>query len=465
MTKGKKSKNQKKKFFGHPSNKGKVFKKTYPAPAKTRELRKRGDFTLLPTDGFSVPRCQHGPTLLFGQKKNGQIESRFFTCAVYRNKEKCSFKVGVDQHGNRLPPFADCDITPKAVKNKYNYNCVNKLKSFAKDGKIIWCSECMNIFENRHPHPDCQFLERKMVKYPSKFLDALVDPLAEAQFFFSDESLTILKQLVTGNGADSVLCIGAPRLMEALRAEKSVPNLFMLDIDKRFESFYKSAQFAQYSMLTHHFFDPKSESKFNAFLGKAKKLVVVCDPPFGLFVEPLMASIQKIKTAFEAHGKADRTFDTVLIMPIFVGKRALFLDKELHMHDYKVTYSNHKSFAKPQRSSVRIFTNIPATKIDLKDLDGYKFCDYCEYWVHNDNKHCFMCMKCTSKDGSEYRHCGPCMRCFKAAYRHCKTCERCHIPGRCQKAEGSKKISDEPQAYEAYEDEEEAYGEEEEGEE
>ncbi|PIO60249.1 hypothetical protein TELCIR_18259 [Teladorsagia circumcincta] len=97
----------------------------------------------------------------------------------------------------------------------------------------------------------------------------------------------------------------------------------------------------------------------------------------------------------------------------------------------RVTYDNHKVFAKASKTTVRCFTNLKPDVFDLSKVEGYKFCEFCERYVSNANKHCFMCSACTSKDGSPYKHCELCMRCVKKSYRHCKKCERCHLEGRC----------------------------------
>ncbi|CAJ0931810.1 unnamed protein product, partial [Mesorhabditis belari] len=416
-------------------NKGKIFKKRWPEnKEKSSALRKRGNFAFLDTpEGAQTVQCSHGPCLFFGQTENGEISHRFFACAVYRdNPEKCPFKEEADETGALLNPE---NLPPKKKKQKLLYNNVNKrLQAIPKDKKIVWCKECLSVFPGTHEHADCQFIKRSIVKTPSKLLETLKDGKGEAQYFFSDESTGVLQEIIASLDIDSILFIGCPTLMEMFRAEKSEKQLFLLDVDKRYGAFYKKNQFAQYSLLTHHFYDRLSKKRFTDFLQNSGKLLVICDPPFAVLVEPMVRSLDLIKEEFissTAESNPAKGFYSILVLPLYVGKRVLHAYKDFAVHDYRVTYSNHRAFSKPNRTSVRFFTNIPLQKIDLKGHDGYKFCDYCEFWVHDTNKHCFMCMKCTSLDGTPYKHCAPCMRCVKQSYRHCHKCERCHLPGRC----------------------------------
>ncbi|VDK20484.1 unnamed protein product [Anisakis simplex] len=157
---------------------------------------------------------------------------------------------------------------------------------------------------------------------------------------------------------------------------------FLLDIDARMMPFYLSKQFAQFSMLTGHFYDSNSTKKLESFLKSVKNLIIVCDPPFGIMVEALFRTIRQLK------------------------------DKFLDVHQKLV-------------ESVRIVPN---------DL-FCRFCEMCERYVANENRHCGLCGICPSKvifqDGTSYRHCARCNRCVKCKYLHCSKCGRCHLAGRC----------------------------------
>ncbi|ETN80429.1 hypothetical protein NECAME_18009, partial [Necator americanus] len=105
------------------------------------------------------------------------------------------------------------------------------------------------------------------------------------------------------------------------------------------------------------------------------------------------------KNTFSENFSDDKcaTFYGCIAIPMFVGKHILRTDKSYWMSDYRVTYDNHKVFAKPSKTTVRFFTNLSPNMLDLSTIEGYKFCEFCERHVAKDNKHCFMCSFCTSK--------------------------------------------------------------------
>ncbi|EJW69840.1 hypothetical protein WUBG_19252 [Wuchereria bancrofti] len=51
-------------------------------------------------------------------------------------------------------------------------------------------------------------------------------------------------------------------------------------------------------MLANHFYDPISITKLTTFFGSVHRLVIVCDPPFGVFIEALTNSIEKLREQF-----------------------------------------------------------------------------------------------------------------------------------------------------------------------
>ncbi|KAK6732821.1 hypothetical protein RB195_016911 [Necator americanus] len=416
----KKSKAQKKKFFSQPKNRKRV---------------------LVPLDCGTIPHCSHGPCLLFGERVDGVIKSRFFACAVYRcDPTACPYKAELDEINNIVKVEGEagqsmitknskeCDTKDKAIR--YGF-IPKKLKEIPKSSTLVFCHECVDVFETKHKCPS-EVVTRAQLRFPSRLLHARESESGEAQFFFSDEALSVLSEAVERSGVDGVLCLGAPRLFETLRQRKDKRLLFFLDYDKRFAHFYPARQFGQYSMLVDYFFDTKTVAKLDGFFAECETVLLVCDPPFGVFVEPLMRSIDALKRRHkEARGDKCATFYGCIAIPMFVGKHILRTDKSYWMSDYRVTYDNHKVFAKPSKTTVRFFTNLSPNMLDLSTIEGYKFCEFCERHVAKDNKHCFMCSFCTSKDGSPYKHCERCMRCVKISYRHCKKCERCHLEGRC----------------------------------
>lgn len=51
-------------------------------------------------------------------------------------------------------------------------------------------------------------------------------------------------------------------------------------------------------MLTNFFFYSESKEKLKKFFILSKKLAIICDPPFGVFVSTLMKSLIKLREMF-----------------------------------------------------------------------------------------------------------------------------------------------------------------------
>ncbi|KAK6036915.1 hypothetical protein COOONC_25580 [Cooperia oncophora] len=272
----KKSKNQKKKFFAHPKNRNIVFKK------------------------------KKGPCLLFGEREKGQIKSRFFACAVHRSDTSaCPFKAIVDDDFNIVreeagPSNCRNDETTKCKSEGVRYGCIpKKLKAIPKSSVLVFCHECIDVFETKHKCPS-EVVSRAQLRCPSRLLAAKESQSGEAQFFFSNESIEVLQGAVERSGVDGVLCLGTPRLFEVLRKKKdSNRHLFLLDYDERYARFFPARQFAQYSMLVDHFFDKKASKKLDAFFAECSQVLLICDPPFGVFLEPLMQTVESLQQRYK----------------------------------------------------------------------------------------------------------------------------------------------------------------------
>lgn len=126
-------------------------------------------------------------------------------------------------------------------------------------------------------------------------------------------------RMVEASNVDGVLCLGTPRLFEELKLKKD-KRIFMLDIDRRYVSLLfhlKLNQFrpiSTYRRSTHNtacsfitFTTIKLQRDLETFslyvfhfylylfLQKCSSVLLVCDPPFGLVMEPLMNSLLKLE--------------------------------------------------------------------------------------------------------------------------------------------------------------------------
>ncbi|VDO82545.1 unnamed protein product [Heligmosomoides polygyrus] len=322
------------------------------------------------------------PCLLFGQKEKGNIKSRYFACAVYRSVCACPYKITVDEEFNIIGEegvprkiFEDEDAKPETAA-AVKYGCIpKKYFTIPETSSLVFCHTCVDVFEAKHRCPSV-VVTRAELQLPSRLLAAKDSHSGEAQFFFSDEALGVLQGAVERSNVDGVLCLGAPRVGSAV----NVAN------------FFPAKQFAQYSMLVDHFYDESSPKRLDSFLAECENLLLVCDPPFGAFLDPLMRSIEALK---QRHKESRLVFFASSVHSL--SNRSWYREKDYWMCDYRVTYANHKVFAKASKTTVRCFTNLKPEVFNLSDVNGYKFCEFCERYVSNNNKHCFMCSACTSK--------------------------------------------------------------------
>ena len=69
-----------------------------------------------------------------------------------------------------------------------------------------------------------------------QLLPALDNPKGEAQYLFTEKCLVRIIEMIKGLNPTKVLCVGAPRIHEQLKKDKSVKSL-LLDIDRRYVSY------------------------------------------------------------------------------------------------------------------------------------------------------------------------------------------------------------------------------------
>ncbi|VDN17488.1 unnamed protein product [Gongylonema pulchrum] len=339
-----------------------------------------------------------------------------------------------------------------SVIEYYFCNRVNSWKNKAK----YYCSKCNDIFLLPHVHPLKGPVSIAELRRPTQLLAPLTQKHSESQYWFSDESLRVLLIGIRNSRCNGVLCIGTPTVFEYLQSDKELRahcKSFLLDIDSRFVPFFRSSHFAVYSMLTNHFYDSRSTTKLNAFFATLNRLVIVCDPPFGVFMKPLKNSLNKLCKQFFITGESyvsKHWCKSIIVLPVFVGRR--FLAKTgFSMLDYKVfylyrlfdkvisefrsilellwgslrnsgirceirvCYVNHVKYKRPDKSVVRFFTDLPLDVFDLSEFSNYRF---------------------PIIDGYMHKHCDICCRCVKESYDHCGACKRCHLPQRCPRILG-----------------------------
>uniref|UniRef100_A0A8R1I519 Uncharacterized protein n=1 Tax=Caenorhabditis japonica TaxID=281687 RepID=A0A8R1I519_CAEJA len=190
----------------------------------SKAFRQRGFFQVLPTDDIpQIPECSHGPCLLFKKNKNGlEAEETFFACAIYRNQaDFCDFKRQYNVETgeiNQLEGEGEEQEKKKKKKKIFGYNRIPKALSEMKPtDTVLYCKDCINVFPNKHECV-CEPVERDVLARPTTILPPVDEQHGESQFFFSDESLNVILKAVEKSKSDGVLCIGAPRIFENVRA-------------------------------------------------------------------------------------------------------------------------------------------------------------------------------------------------------------------------------------------------------
>lgn len=197
-------------------------------------------------------------------------------------------------------------------------------------------------------------------------------------------------------------------------------------------------------MLACHFFLPISRNFLANFFRNSKKVICLCDPPFGIHVAALMRTINSLREMFYAASNnkyvkpftnqinffsSSMAFNSIIFLPYFIGKH---LDNQysLSMVDFKVVFPifwllDLISYSGPSghlfQSSrlfpiakdcgkffgilfklillpkVRMFTDLPGRSFKLPEEKGYHFCEECDRFVAEANRHCWKCGECTSK--------------------------------------------------------------------
>lgn len=397
----------------------------------------------VPSDLSKHPCCPHGPTLLFSRLENGEPRS-FFACSACRDRKDCAFFLWQDSLNTFTPKDKKMwkDKTRKLTTSVNNHIVLFKTYNNIKNGSLcerIYCETCESFqpqkYVDKHiEHNLKQEVSDRYLEYPTEFLKPLENSRKEAQYFFSTKTIDCFIEMLKPLEYTKILCIGAPRIHEAIRNKCPEKTSLLLDFDKRFHNFFGPLDFCWYNIFNHHFFKTEAKRIFEDFLASPGKTVIVTDPPFGGRIEPIADTINKINSVF--HKKTNnnvKEMDIFLFFPYFMEGQIKNHFPKMEMLDYKVDYDNHALFngsnAKSKLkfgSPVRIFTNVSLSKIILPE-EGYKYCKRCDRYVSIENRHCKLCKACTSKDGRRYKHCAKCQRCVKPAWQHCQKCDRCAL--------------------------------------
>ncbi|KAI6178350.1 hypothetical protein M3Y98_00491300 [Aphelenchoides besseyi] len=380
----------------------------------TSDFKDREGIALLDPGELPIPSCSHGPCLLFGNNHD-----RWFSCAVYRTRELCNYRVDVSKDDDE---FEYKNVKP--LKFNYGQGTLSEILSDS-NSVIYWCSTCRSpvTIPHRDPVEEMSSEQRRLLSSATSILATKEANDGQAQYWFDSKTLDVV--LTNLKSFDSVLSIGCPTIFEKIRAMEN-RKAFLLDYDHRFSNFFPPNEFAHYSMLNDHFYQSNGRKDLDNFLASARRLMIVVDPPFGVLITALQKTIEKVKARFLSKQPKGRV-QCLFFLPLFLRKHL----NELQMIDYKVTYSNHAQFKKPEKSIVRMFTDVDPEKFILPVDEGYRLCSRCRRYVSRENEHCEKCDSCTTVFGPTYVHCDRCNFCYKSTYTHCSQCKKCHLLDRC----------------------------------
>lgn len=375
------------------------------------------------------PSCTHGPTILFSSTKDGK---KFFSCAGVRTKE--CFYLEFDHFSqDKLDDYSHKKKT-QIHEEKVSFS---ELKNVPSEQRI-YCKTCGIFIEtivNHETHVVVKGISDELLNEPSVYLPQLDDDKFNAQYYFDESTLEFICSIFESLEMRKIVCIGAPRLHDYIKVKKPDFQSILLDIDSRFQAFNVSDSFIRYNMFNHHFFDgPNEEKKLRRFLkdddSSSSRHCLFTDPPFAARTELLTATIQAIKSLYQRTNH-HKILPIMWIFPYFNESHIQHQMPEMEMLDFQVSYMNHRTFrdnykGRKEGSPIRIFTNISPTLVKYPlNFTKYRFCKSCKRYVSTANRHCQICGKCPSKNGSTYRHCPDCILCVKPNYVHCKTCNRC----------------------------------------
>lgn len=396
-----------------------------------------------------APLCPHGPTLLFVKVIQGKEETRrFYACSACRDRKDCNFFQWEDEKLSEARLAAREAHNRRCLPPLSRVQCVDRYLKFIELPltQRKFCRRCQQLllpgdWEKHREHEVLGDISVSQLKRPSQLLYPLENKKTNAQYLFADRSCQFLVDLLSTLGFRRVLCVGTPRLHELIRLtasgdKKSNIKSLLLDIDFRYSQFYLEDSFCHYNMFNHHFFDGKAALEVcRAFLqeDKGEGVIMVTDPPFGGLVEPLAVTFKKLIAMWkEGQSQDDKELPIFWIFPYFFESRICQFFPSFSMLDYQVDYDNHALYKHGKtgrkQSPVRIFTNIPPSKIILPTEEGYRFCPLCQRYVSTENQHCEHCNSCSSKDGRKWNHCFLCKKCVKPSWIHCSTCNHCAVP-------------------------------------
>merc|ERR1712168_353902 len=347
--------------------------------------------------GVVIPSCYHGPYLPFlaTDKSKPNAQPTLVFCCSY----------------NRSVKYPNCPETKEPRVPKCKQRCS---ESDETADKFKFCFQCNKLYRSKHGK-----FTQEQTRQPMKnlILYAKTSDKTEAQYLLADRSTNFIRKELVSK-FDTVLCIGMPRLHEAIKASGGSTKSYLLDMDERFSEFFPDS-FHRYNMFNCTFFG-ENNAVMESPLKPSGNVLVAVDPPYGGLANSFIDAYLKLQSFHP-----DATFKIAWIFPYFHVKEMQARLPAIKILNYVVDYDNHERFQAKltgRNASVsRICTDIDRTTIQINDPLN-KFCKLCSISVLINMRHCPLCDECV---GDKFRHCSKCKTCVKESWEHCVKCDRC----------------------------------------
>ena len=327
----------------------------------------------------------------------------------------------------------------------------------------------------------------------SRVLKSNAERKGLAQFFFDDKTLSFLVDLVLHKLRwRNVLCLGTPRLHEALllhdsrtRKERDQEKereegeseiqqgegieSLLLDMDERYQVFYPSVDtFVRCNINNLYFFDDeKGEARVWRYLQEGCDGIIL-DPPYGVMADTLCDTIRKLSQLAgtqPARHSQNRTVKegevgVLWCFPYYLEERVREGLPSLRMLDYRVCYENHNFFhdgrtietvhskdgegadEKPQTKEERrkrrklekarekrVKRAMKKQRSPIRIFTNVMPLSIFEMPKEEGYRYCEACQKHVDRNNTHCDLCGCCPSKDGRTWRHCELCNKCVKPG------------------------------------
>lgn len=231
---------------------------------------------MIANDPADHPHCErHGPALLFRETfDDGRPARQFYGCSANRDRNQCRVR---DSAADAEAVAADDRVRSEAFEERLQ----QKTTLFAQiqalpDTDRAYCAQCGSlvpaaaVVEHAHHSGLVRTISDQQLRSPTRLLAPLSNDSREAQYFFADTTLLTIERILVAARIRRVVCIGAPRLHEYVRANSERLggcSSVLLDLDDRLEQFYGRHEFFRFNMFNGWWVDGAQRGvEFDAFL-------------------------------------------------------------------------------------------------------------------------------------------------------------------------------------------------------